>query len=247
MKRLPVWASVLAVVAVAACGSTTSGSGHAQSPAASSSRPDFPTASQSGPTTASESASTATSSSAPPPSNPTMQQRADRLTAQTNGEAHVLVVVPGGAEAATFDRAGDIQFWRSAGTSVNWSQVGASKYPAEVTGLPYRVAVRGALLSHMAHPTFIVTGQFTNDNSGHAVAYTTGTHGWGAIKAERNGNIGPSGAPVGADRIGLSYDFSFVGGLLKTEDCPTNGPIASCGSDHVDKLWTWTGHDFKRA
>jgi hypothetical protein len=246
MKRLPVWVSVLAVFAAAGCGSTTTGSGHALSPAGSPSRPDFPTPSQSAPATASE-APSATSSNRPPPSSPTMQQRADRLTAQTNGEAHELAALPGGAEAATYDRAGNIQFWRSTGTTVNWSQVGASTYPAEVDGMPYSVAVRGALLSRMAHATFIVTGQFTNDNSGHAVAYTTGTRGWGAIKAETNGNIGPSGAPVGANRIGLSYGFSFVGGLLKTEDCPTNEPIASCGSDHVDKLWVWTGHDFKRA
>ncbi len=79
------------------------------------------------------------------------------------------------------------------------------------------------------------------------MAYTTGAHGWGAIKAEANGNIGPSGQPVGPDRIGLSYAFGFVGGMLRTEDCPANEPIASCGSDHVDKLWIWTGRDFRRS
>jgi hypothetical protein len=99
----------------------------------------------------------------------------------------------------------------------------------------------------MRHATFTVPGQFTTDNSGHAVAYTTGgRHGWGAIKARANGNIGPSGQPIGPNRIGLSYDFGLVGGKLKTADCPTNEPIASCGSDHIDKLWTWTGHDFTR-
>ncbi len=242
MKRWPVWLCALAaVVSVAGCAGVTKGSGHAQPVASSASRPDFPSAS----TQPVPASSVPVSSS--PARLPTLRERADRLTAQTNGEPHVLVALPGGAEAATYDAAGSIRFWRSGGPSVDWIRLGSSRYPGEVTGRPYHVAVRGALLLGMQHATYIVTGQFTNDNSGHAVAYTGGARGWGAIKAEANGNIGPSGQPVGTNRIGLAYDFQFVGGRLKTEDCPPNEPIARCGSDHVDKLWTWTGHEFKRS
>jgi hypothetical protein len=85
-----------------------------------------------------------------------------------------------------------------------------------------------------------------HDGSGNAVAYTTGPRGWGAIKAEPNGNIGPSGQPIGADRIGLSYGFAFVDGLLQTKDCPLNQPISDCDTNHVLKLWKWNGTDFSR-
>jgi len=51
-----------------------------------------------------------------------------------------------------------------------------------------------------------VRGNFTGDASGNAVAFTSGAKGWGAIKAESNENIGPSGQPVGANLIDLSYD-----------------------------------------
>jgi hypothetical protein len=168
------------------------------------------------------------------------------LTAQSNGQAHVLVAVPGGFEAATYDRVGGIQFWRSVGLAVDWTRTGGSRYPDEVDGRPYQVAVSGARLRGMVHATFIVKGQFTADNSGLAVAYTTGLKGWGAIKAEPSGNIGPSGQPVGADRIGLSLNFGFVSGRLQTQDCPLNQPIANCGANPVTKLWAWTGADFRR-
>jgi hypothetical protein len=242
MKR-SVAACALAVVTLCGCAGTTNGRGRAESPTSAPSRPDFPSVSVTA--SAPTSSSPASSSSVSP--SPTMQQRAARLRVQTNGAAHEVVAVRGGAEAATYDGAGHIAFWRSTGGSADWTRLDSSRYPAEVTGRPYHVAVRGTLLTGMTHATYIVTGQFTNDNSGRAVAYTGGRAGWGAIKAEANGNIGPSGQPVGADRIGLSYDFGFVGGLLKTEDCPSDEPISSCDSDHVDKLWTWTGHDFKRS
>jgi hypothetical protein len=98
----------------------------------------------------------------------------------------------------------------------------------------------------MRNATFIVTGNFTGDGSGNAVAYTTGAKGWGAIKAESNGRIGPSGQPVGSDAIGLSFGFAFVGGLLQTKDCPPNRPIADCGAYPVVKLWAWNGTDFSQ-
>ena len=179
---------------------------------------------------------------------PTPAQRAKRLTAQTNGAAHVIVAIPGGYEAAVFDQTGNISFWRDAVLTTTWRQVGRSSYPWDAQlGTPPDATVQGALLQAMTHATFIVHGTFTTDGGGNAVAFTTGAKGWGAIKAEPNGNIGPSGQPVGNDKIGLSYGFAFVDRKLQTEDCPTNRPIADCSAHPITNLWVWTGHDFRLA
>lgn len=250
MKRLVTWTCLLGVLALTGCASVTSGSGERATPGSVTSSPDFPTVLPS--TSASDSSEPPPSSTAPPPTTqpraaPTRQQREHRLRVQTNGVAHVLVAIAGGFEAATFDQHTHIQFWRNLGDSVNWVQVARSTYPySPAVGSPAQARVRGALLSRMQHATFILSANLTGDGSGNDVAYTTGPNGWGAIKAEANGNIGPSGHPVGADKIGLAYHFAFVSGRLKTEDCPSDKPIASCGTTHVDKLWQWTGSDFKR-
>ena len=246
MNRLLATTCLLALATITACTSVTQGTGRAVGPVSASHSPDFPS------NPPSETPSTTDSvapSDTPTPTRavPTRRQREDRLTAQTNGEAHVLVAVSGGFEAAAFDQRANIQFWRSVGNSVNWTQVGTSTYPYSPSiGGPADAKVSGALLSRMRHATFIVTGNFTGDSSGNAVAFTTGPKGWGVIKAEPNGNIGPSGQAVGADRIGLSYGFSFSGGKLVTEDCRTDQAIALCGSNPITKSWLWTGIDFRR-
>jgi hypothetical protein len=255
VRRTSVLAAALAVLlAVAGCARTTEGSAHPPTSNAATGRstPDFPSQSVSVPSSPTASAprestaapSTPTSSA---PATPTRAQRDAQLTTQTNGEAHVVVAISHGYEAATYDRAGGIRFWRVVGTEPGWRQVGVSRYPAEVDGKPYDVSVTGALLRGMKNATFIVRGQFTTDNSGLAVAYTTGPKGWGAIKAEPSGNIGPSGKPIGSNRIGLSRGFAFVGGLLQTKDCPQSLPISSCGGHEIVKLWRWAGKDFRRA
>jgi hypothetical protein len=161
------------------------------------------------------------------------------------GQHLVLVAVPGGYEAISYDQQAHIEFWKY--TRTDWTRVATSSYPYPRTiGGPAEAKATGTLLRNMHDATFIVTGNFTGDGSGNAVAYTTGSRGWGAIKAEPGGNIGPSGEPVGNDRIGLSYGFAFVGGHLQTEDCPVDQPIANCGVHPVVKLWAWNGTDFSR-
>jgi hypothetical protein len=155
----------------------------------------------------------------------------------------VRVRVPGGFEAATWDEVGNIAFWHDA------TQVGKSTYPFDPSlgeDTP-RVKVTGALIAGMTHATFIVHGTFTTDGGGNAVAFTAAPTGWGVIKAQRDGNLAPSAAPVGNDRIGLSYDLGFVGGKLQTKDCPTDRPIVDCASHPVTKLWVWSGQAFRRA
>lgn len=240
--------AVLAVLAGAGCATTTQGHGRTPSVGASARTPDFPSTAGHGTSTSAPLGTPSPTSTAPTsPVLPDAHQRGEQLDAQSNGAPHVLVPVPGGYEAATYDTAGHIAFWRVVGTEPGWRRVGTSRYPAEVTGTPFQVQVAGARLSRMTHATFIVRGQFTTDNSGLAVAYTTGPKGWGTIKAEPNGNIGPSGAPIGSDRIGLSRGFAFVHGKLETKDCPQDRPISACDSNEIVKLWVWTGRDFTRA
>jgi hypothetical protein len=245
---------LVVVIAVTGCGSVTPGTGQPAGPSSVSRSADFPSNRPSPPVTEPPSqppsqppATSATPTLRPSPATPTRQQRENRLTAQTNGAAHDLVKIARGYEAATFDQHANIAFWRSIGNSVDWTQVGTSIYPyTPAIGGPAHARVTGALLARMQHATFIVTGAFTGDSSGDAVAFTTGPNGWGVIKAEPNGNIGPSGQPVGADRIGLSFDLKFAGGRLVTEDCRTDQAIALCGSNPVIKYWLWAGADFKQ-
>jgi hypothetical protein len=156
------------------------------------------------------------------------------------------VRVRGGFEAATYDQSGHIRFWFEPTEAATWELVGRSRYPDIAQLGPPHATTQGALLRNMADATFIVRGTFSGDGSGNAVAFTDGRQGWGAIKAEPNGNIGPSGRPVGADLIGLSYDFGFRDGYLVTKDCPANRPISECDQHPVVKEWVWAGHDFVR-
>jgi hypothetical protein len=155
--------------------------------------------------------------------------------------------VPGGFQAASWDQHGGIGFWSEAVSDTTWRLMGDSRYPDVAALGPPEATALGALLRNMDNATFIVHGNFTGDGSGNAVAFTTGPHGWGAIKAETGGNIAPSGSPVGANLVGLSYDFAFRNGYLETKDCPTNRPISDCDEHPVTKLWIWAGHEFVRA
>ena len=97
----------------------------------------------------------------------------------------------------------------------------------------------------MKHATFVVRGTFSTDHSGNAVAYTYGPGGWGAIKAQPDGNLKPSGAGVGLKGIGLSADFGLIGGRLQTVDCSSVIPVSQCsGNNRVIKYWSWRTNQF---
>lgn len=242
MKRLLGCAGVLVALTLTGCARVTPGAAQAGGPASGPRSADFPSDLPSD-----TPAPPPPSSAVPTPAAPTRRQREERLNAQTSGEQHVLVKTANGYQAAAFDQHANIQFWRNVGNTVAWSRIGVSTYPYSPSiGGPADASLTGALLTGMRDATFIVTGTFTGDSSGNAVAFTTGARGWGVIKAEPNGNIGPSGQPVGADRIGLSFGFAFAGGDLVTEDCRTDQPIAMCGDNPVIKRWRWTGSDFAR-
>jgi hypothetical protein len=245
LARAIAWLATAASCALAGCGGgsgggplTTFSPPPRHRPSATA--PDFPS------TTPSSSLPSTPTGPAPTKelAVPTRQQRIAALQTQANGEQIVLVAVPGGFEAASYDQLGHLQFWQEPADSTTWTQVGESSYPYVPALGPPHAQVRGAHLAGMQHATFIVYGVFTGDGSGNAVAFTTGANGWGAIKAEPNGNIGPSGQPVGPDLIGLSYNFGFAAGHLITEDCPTDRPISQCGAHPIVKRWSWTGSDF---
>ena len=117
-------AVVSVIAAGVACSTTTAGSGREQTPAGASS-PDFPTApssSSSSTAVVSSSASTTpaqTASTAPP----SRTQLTTRLATLTPGQRLVLVAVPGGYEAISYDQKTHLEFWKYAGA--DWSRVGA--------------------------------------------------------------------------------------------------------------------------
>jgi hypothetical protein len=246
-RKILIFLTTVTLLAATGCSTTTSGRG-SQAP---NTKPSFPTGTTSEPTPR---VSTPTASS-PLPSSPSSTPTIPSLAARTAALSHAsgglpsaIVAVPGGYEAMTWDQATHVGFWSDSISSTTWQRVGSSTYPwVPAIGGPPQAEATGALLTGMQHATFIVTGNFSGDGSGNAVAYTTGANGWGVIKAEPNGNIGPSGQPVSADRIGLSFGFKFVGGLLETQDCNPSFPIADCGGPTtIVKLWKWTGTDFRR-
>jgi hypothetical protein len=238
---------VIVLLLAAACASVTSGQGSAGpsvSGATSSSRPDFPSGSAT-PSGSNSTSDTPTPSSTPGPVTGSQRERA-LMTATGGQEISKLVRVPGGYEAASYDQRGHIRFWFDPVSSERWQRIGTSRYPYVPQIGPPNARSDGELLRRMRHATFLITGEFTGDGSGNAVAFTTGARGWGVIKAEPNGNIGPSGRPVGRDQIGLSYGFAFADGYLVTADCSPDRPIADCDTSPIVKRWVWTGSDFRQ-
>lgn len=243
--RVPVLAGAALVLLIAGCSGGSAGdAASSASPSDSTSTSTSPNAAQSSPATTPSSGSDSSDGGGGTllPSEPMLQQA---LAQQVSGEQVDLVKVPSGYEAASWDQTGRIRFWSSTGRSTRWQQVGSSHYPySSYLGDPSATTM-GADLTGMRHATFIVRGTFTGDGTGSAVAYADGLRGWGAIKAEPSGRIGPSGAPVGSDQIGLSFDFGFDNGLLVTKDCNPHYAFAECGGPTtIVKQWRWNGTDF---
>ena len=164
---------------------------------------------------------------------------------KAGGEQIVLVAVPGGFEAASYDQLGHLQFWQQrrrlddldAGRGEQLSLRSGARAAA-------RAASAARILAGMQHATFIVYGVFTGDGSGNAVAFTTGARRLGCDqgRAERQhrpvGRAGRSGSHRAVVQLRLR------GGHLITEDCPTNRPLSQCGAHPIVKRWSWTGSDF---
>lgn len=87
-------------------------------------------------------------------------------------------------EAACYDQRGHLVLWRhSAG---GWHQMAQSTCPPDSADGPpsydeHGVGVEGAVLPGMSDAVFIVTGPFSGDGTGNAVAFGNGPDGWGLL------------------------------------------------------------------
>jgi hypothetical protein len=151
-----------------------------------------------------------------------------------------VVDVPVGSDIGVVGQQQSVAFWTWNKTTNELVVDGSSRYPYDVKllGAP-QATIRGSVLTGMKHATFIVTGTFSTDGSGNAVAYTTlDGKTWGAIKAQKDGNLKPTTSGVGVKGIGLSEDFGFENGLLVTSDCAKKGSSLDC-TNPVVKYWRW--------
>jgi hypothetical protein len=234
------------VVLLTGCDRTSSGSGHAASTPAATSGAASPSAPASNTAVPTPSVSSQLPASTPP-APPSRASVTSALAALTTGRELTVVATPAGYQAAAFDQLGHVSFWQF--TSA-WKQVGASTYPygsIAVSAGPHTTG-EGALLTGMTNATFILNGLFSGDSTANSAAYTTGPHGWGAIKAEPDGNLISSGQGVTYGGLGLENGFYFAAGELETADCSQHETTAACGGNNrVLKFWKWDGHDFALA
>ena len=78
-------------------------------------------------------------------------------------------------------------------------RVGQGKYPYSPDSLgPPNATGKGEVLDNMEHATFIVTGTFSTDHTGNAVAFANDGNGWAVVKAQSDGNLAPDGTRWGA-------------------------------------------------
>jgi hypothetical protein len=148
----------------------------------------------------------------------TPAQVAATLTAVTPGMARVIVAISGGDyEAAVYDKAGHIDFWKYSGSK--WAEVGRSSYPRIQQGPTTTTleTVVGRQLTGMADATFITTGGFTGDSTGNALAFGRGPRGWGTIALEPGNVLVPTGnGSTNNDTPGIFFNEDFFGGQLET-------------------------------
>ena len=148
----------------------------------------------------------------------TPAQVAATLTAVTPGMARVVVAIGGGDyEAAVYDKAGHIDFWKYSGPK--WAEVGRSSYPRIQQGPTTTTleTVVGRQLTGMADATFITTGGFTGDSTGNALAFGRGPRGWGTIALKPGNILVPTGnGSTNNDTPGIFFNEDFVGGQLET-------------------------------
>jgi hypothetical protein len=156
------------------------------------------------------------------------------------------IAVPGGYEAAAWDEAGHVTFWRWAAGTGTWHQAGASRYP--VVGLePIDTTITGALLSGMSDAVFIANGFFSGDGTGTYIAFTNGPHGWGTIApGPGESTLIPTGsASTDNTTPGNSYAELFSNGDLDRIDTGTL-PFGPNGEEwEIERGYAWSGGVFR--
>ncbi|MDT8911972.1 hypothetical protein [Amycolatopsis sp. PS_44_ISF1] len=224
-------------VLLAAAGVVLTGCGNG-GPDASAGAPSTPAA-----PTASSAATQPTPSSTPTGDSAPAQQSKAQLLAKVPGQQALVVAVPTGFEAITYDQSGHVGFWTD--SPEGWHKDSTGSYPyTPGHHAPPGAKATGAVLSGMKHATFVLNGAFSEDSTGNAIAYTDGSSGWGIITAQPGGNLAPAGPTVDSRNSGVSHGLALTGGQLQTEDCNPDQPLAECGTSAVKKSWRWDGHQF---
>jgi len=171
---------------------------------------------------------------------------ASLLQASGMPRATAPIAVPGGYEAAAWDEAGHVTFWKWAAGAATWSQVGATTYPV-VRMEPIDTTITGALLSGMTDATFIANGFFSGDGTGSYIAFTNGPHGWGTMApGPGEGTLIPTGnASTDNTTPGNSYAELFSGGDLDRIDTG-NLPFGPNGEEwEIERGYAWSGGEFR--
>ena len=161
----------------------------------------------------------------------------------------VAVQTPSGSELMVVTQRGKLEFWTWLASAHTLQLTGTSTYPYAPGSLGAPSAKgTGALLSGMDHATFVITGTFTTDGSGNAIAYTRGAGHWGAVKASGTRLVPSSAGSTANAPVGQHAAAGFVGGLLETADCSQLVPVSQCGAsgNRVLVYWRWhsDGFDF---
>ncbi|TWP36207.1 hypothetical protein [Leekyejoonella antrihumi] len=203
-----------AALGLAACGQAANGAGSSGLPTGTSGTP-APTSA--GPTTTSSPDPSHRMTGTPVGQGPVVSEVAARgALMQKSGSLHPAIVRLGsGYEAATLGQGNDVVFWSSTGRT--WTRNGTSTRLPVHSGNHGQVTVAGSLLPGAKHATFVVTGAFTGDGTGGALAYGHGPRGWSLITARPDGSLAPSGH--GADRLGengLELNISLTPSGLTT-------------------------------
>jgi hypothetical protein len=168
------------------------------------------------------------------------------LQASGMPRATAPIAVPGGYEAAAWDEAGHVTFWKWTARAATWRQVGASTYPVVGTE-PIDTQISGALLSGMTDATFIANGFFSGDGTGTYIAFTNGPHGWGTIApGPGEDTLMPTGnASTDNTTPGNSYAELFSDGDLDRIDTGVL-PFGPNGEEwEIERGYAWSGEEFR--
>src|SRR5438093_11106579 len=99
----------------------------------------------------------------------------------------------------------------------------------------------------MEHPTYVVTGRFSTDSTGKAVAYAyTEAATWGTLKQQGDKALVPvNDKVIASDGHGLFQEYQFARGLLESADCSTVLLASACtGDKRTLQFWKWNGTKF---
>lgn len=177
---------------------------------------------------------------------PSDAQATAELAQLTPGMQSDIVAVPAGYDAATWDQAGNIDFWQLIGAG-GWTNLKRSTYP--VLGTP-DATVHGALLSNMTSATFIMDGQFSGDGTANALVYGPGSAGYGVLAGSgstlTSTGQGLSEGDVSGLGAALDFEALFQGDQLTTELNSGAFDNAFAAGFPTAWHWRWSGNNFQQ-